>query len=136
MSLFKRKLFNNKISFRESFLNEYKLDNLRKKDKMEQNQIVYKTVSNIINYINENEILKKFEDIDYENSSRQEAVKKNAMLEIEKNNYVNAYYEIWDYIEDYGDVHQGKIYKAEAKTIKELYMILKKKMEENVKDLD
>ena len=43
MSLFD-KIRKNKVSIRENFLTKYKLDNLRKKDKMEQLRIIYKTV--------------------------------------------------------------------------------------------
>lgn len=135
MSLFD-KIRKNKVSIREDFLVKYKLSNLRKKDKMEQLRIIYKTVEDIINYINENEALKKFEEIPYTNSIRQKAVKEKAILETNKGNYVNAYYEIWDYIDDYADKHDGKICKYEAETVRELYITLKHKMKENIENLN
>ena len=135
MSLFD-KIRKNKVSIRENFLTKYKLDNLRKKDKMEQLRIIYKTVEDIINYINENEALKKFEEIPYTNSIRQKAVKEKAILETNKGNYVNAYYEIWDYIDDYADKHDGKICKYEEETVRELYITLKHKMKENIENLN
>lgn len=54
----------------------------------------------------------------------------NAINNIKSKQFLDAYYEIIDFIEDYGDKHNGIVYEKERQEIVSLMQMLEKSMKE------
>lgn len=100
--------------------------NIRSLPKKEQNEIILKTI------IKTNEVLKNIQcdNSEYELSSRQKVTKNNTLNNIKTGEFLEAYYEITDFINNYGDNHNGKVFKTEKQEIYNLIMILYNKIKE------
>lgn len=87
--------------------------NIRKLSQEEQNEIIRKTIMNV------NEMLKNIycDSFDYELSRRQKITRDNAIKNINQKEFLEAYYEIIDFADDYGDKHNGKIFEIEKQEI-------------------
>lgn len=98
--------------------------NIRSLPKEEQNEVILKTI------IKTNEILKNIQcdNSEYELSSRQKATKNNTLNNIKAGEFLEAYYEITDFINNYGDNHNGKVFETEKQEIYNLIMILYNKI--------
>ena len=98
--------------------------NIRSLPKEEQNEVILKTI------IKTNEILKNIQcdNSEYELSSRQKATKNNTLNNIKAGEFLEAYYEITDFIDNYGDNHNGKVFETEKQEIYNLIMILYNKI--------
>lgn len=125
MNLLNKKEKNNK---KKEILEKMKLpEGIRKLKSEEQNTLVINHINEIFaSKILENE--EYIQDIDsYQYSRRQNAVLENFKCELEKNSMIDAYWEIWDFIDNYGDTTYKKLLTIEAKeVIKDLQLIYNK----------
>ena len=76
-------------------------------------------------------------NIDVEQSNyiltrRQERTKENAISRMGNEDYLNSYYEIMGFVENYGDSHNGKVYEVEKQEIKRLIILLYQKLNPKV----
>ena len=119
-------------NFREELviLMDLKFDKSLSED--QKKEIILKKCNENLNYIKQN--ANKFYSIEYKLSKRQEKVKEIAnvaLKEYRKNTntyYISCtdiYFEIWDFLDDYGDRHDGKISQVEADCLKTLLEDLK-----------
>ena len=94
--------------------------NIRSLSKEEQNEVIIKTIIKI------NEILKNIQcdNSEYELSNRQKATKNNTLNNIKAGEFLEAYYEITDLVDNYGDNHNGKVFETEKQEIYNLIMII------------
>lgn len=99
-------------------------NNIRSLSEEEQNKIIIKTIINI------NEILKNIQchNSEYELSKRQQATKNNTLNHIKVGEFLEAYYEITDFVDNYGNNHNGKVFETEKQEIYNLIMILYNKI--------
>jgi len=118
------------LSDREKLLKSMELqNNIRQLSKEEINKILKKTMLNVNNIIHNIHV----EQSNYSFSDRQIATKNNAIININNKEFLNAYYEIVDFVEDYGDRHNGIIYESEKQEIINMMQNLEKsiKKQEN-----
>ena len=97
--------------------------NIRSLSKEEQNEVIIKTIIKI------NEILKNIQcdNSEYELSNRQKATKNNTLNNIKAGEFLEAYYEITDFADNYGN-NNGKVFETEKQEIYNLIMILYNKI--------
>ena len=114
--------YNSEISTnREGLLKIMQLpNNIRTLQENEKIEILKNSI------IKSKEILKniKCDNSEYELSKRQQITKNNAMNNMKTKDYLQAYYEIVDFIENYGDNHNGKVYLTEKQEIYNLINML------------
>ena len=72
----------------------------------EVNNVITQTLKKI------NMVLKNIdvEQSNYVLTNRQEKTKENAISKMKNEDYLNSYYEIMDFVENYGDSHNGIVY--------------------------
>lgn len=116
-------------SNREKLLNFLVLpDNIRKYDKDKQYAIIHEKI----------EVLEKsffiddsiIEYSDYIPSKRQDATWQNALRNFQSKDYLNAYFEILDYIDDYGNRENRNLFESEMNNIKSILRGINKKIKE------
>jgi len=133
-----RKKFNNKSNIDEKNINKGKEkkeglidrdnliktmelpNNIRKLSEKERNEIICE------NIIKVSKVLKKIkcDSSEYKLSQRQQATKNNAVNKIRAKYFLEAYYEIADFVDDYGDRHNGKVFEIEKQEINNLISII------------
>ena len=88
-------------------------NDIRKLSQEDQNEIIRKTIMNV------NEMLKNIycDNFDYELTGRQKTTRDNAIKNINQKEFLEAYYEIIDFVDDYGDKHNGKVVEIEKQEI-------------------
>ncbi len=93
---------------------------IRKLSEEERNKIISETIIKV------SKVLKEIQcdDTEYELSKRQQATKNNAINNIKSKKFLEAYFEITDFVDDYGDRHNGKIFATEKKEINNLISII------------
>ena len=94
----------------------------------EVNNVITQTLKKI------NMVLKNIdvEQSNYILTNRQEKTKENAISKMKNENYLNSYYEIMDFVENYGDSHNGIVYEVERQEIKRLIILLYQKLKPKV----
>lgn len=116
-------------SNREKLLDFLVLPNdIRKYDKDKQYAIIHKKI----------EVLEKsffiddsiIEYSDYIPSKRQDATWQNALRNFQTKDYLNAYFEIIDYIDDYGNRENRNLFENEMNNIKSILRGINKKIKE------
>lgn len=113
------------LSNREKLLKAMKLqDNIRQLSQEDINKVLKKTMLNVNNVIHNIQV----EQSSYNFSDRQVATQNNAINNIKSKQFLDAYCEIIDFVEDYGDKHNGKIYENERQKIISLMQMLEKSM--------
>lgn len=114
MNLFKRKTSKEN---RDQLLETMQLpDYIRHVSEEERKEIIKKKIMQI------KEILEnmKCKNDEYELSKRQQRTKELAIYNIKQKDYLEAYFEMIDFIEDYGDKHDGKVWEKEKQEINQL----------------
>lgn len=115
------------LSNREKLLKTMKIqDNIRQLSQEDINKILKKTMLNVNNVIHNIQL----EQSAYSFSDRQMTTRNNAINNIKSKQFLDAYYEIIDFIEDYGDKHNGIVYEKERQEIVSLMQMLEKSMKE------
>ena len=78
------------------------------------------------NIIKVSKVFKKIkcDSSEYKLSQRQQATKNNAINKIKAKDFLEAYYEIADFVDDYGDRHNGKVFEIEKQEINNLISII------------
>lgn len=115
------------LSNREKLLKSMQLQsNIRQLAKNDINKVLKKTMINVNNIIHNMPV----ETINYNYSNRQIATKNNAINKIKSKEFLDAYFEIVDFIYDFGDKHNGVIYENERQEIISLMQMLEKGMNE------
>lgn len=115
------------LSNREKLLKTMKIqDNIRQLSQEDINKILKKTMFNVNNVIHNIQL----EQSAYSFSGRQIATRNNAINNIKSKHFLDAYYEIMDFAEDYGDKHNGLVYEKEKQEIISLMQMLEKSMKE------
>ena len=116
-------------SNREKLLDFLVLPNdIRKYDKDKQYAIIHEKI----------EVLEKsffiddsiIEYSDYVPSKRQDATWQNALRNFQSKDYLNAYFEILDYIDDYGNRENRNLFESEMNNIKSILRGINKKIKE------
>ena len=116
-------------SNREKLLDFLVLPNdIRKYDKDKQYTIIHEKI----------EVLEKsffiddsiIEYSDYVPSKRQDATWQNALRNFQSKDYLNAYFEILDYIDDYGNRENRNLFESEMNNIKSILRGINKKIKE------
>ncbi len=94
--------------------------NIRSLSKEEQNEVIIETITKV------NEILKNIQcdNSEYELSKRQQSTKNNTLNNIKAGEFLEVYYEITDFVYNYGDNYNGKVFETEKQEIYNLIMIL------------
>ena len=100
--------------------------------KNESNKILLKKIDEIKKLLYEFSRTGKLTIKIYDFSSRQNITNKLAREKIARKSFVDAYHEMVDFIDDYGDRHDGKIFVDEKKTLDELLNLLKDEIEEEI----
>lgn len=90
------------------------------------NKILRKTMLNVNNILHN----MPTDPSNYNFSNRQIATKNNAINNIKSKAFLDAYYEIIDFMDDYGDKHNGVVYESERKEVISLMQMLEKSMNE------
>lgn len=67
---------------------------------------------------------------DYTPSNRQDATWQNALRNFQAKDYLNAYFEIIDYIDDYGNRENRNLFESEMNNIKSIFRGINKKIQE------
>lgn len=95
-------------------------NNIRSLSEEERNKIISETIIKV------SKILKEIQcdSSEYKLSERQQRTKNNAINNIKSKEFLEAYYEITDFVDDYGDRHNGKIFVAEKQEINNLISII------------
>ena len=95
-------------------------NNIRELSEKEINEIICVTIIKV------SRLLKtiKSDNSEYQLSRRQQATKSNAINNIKSKDFLGAYYEIVDFVDDYGDRHNGKVFEMEKKEINNLISII------------
>lgn len=110
-----------KLTDRDKLIKAMELPNdIRKKSEQEKYNILSDTIIKISRLLKEI----KCDSAEYELSQRQQITKGNAINNIMAKDYLDAYYEIADFIDDYGDRHNGKIFEKEKQEINNLLAII------------
>ena len=113
------------LSNREKLLKAMKLqDNIRQLSQEDINKVLKKTMLNVNNVIHNIQV----EQSSYNFSDRQVATRNNAINNIKSKQFLDAYYEIIDFAEDYEDKHNGIVYEKERQEIISLMQMLEKNM--------
>ena len=110
-----------KTTDRDKLINSMQLpNNIRLLSKEEQNEVIIKTI------IKANGALKNIQcdNSEYELSNRQKATKNNTLNNIKVGEFLEAYYEITDFVDNYGDNHNGKVFETEKQEIFNLIKML------------
>ena len=94
--------------------------NIRELSEEEKNEIIYETIIKL------SKVLKKIQcdSSEYQLSQRQQKTKSNAINNIKSKDFLEAYYEIADFVDDYGDRHNGKVFEIEKQEINNLISII------------
>lgn len=94
--------------------------NIRELSEKEKNEIICETIIKL------SKVLKKIQcdSSEYQLSQRQQKTKSNAINNIKSKDFLGAYYEIVDFVDDYGDRHNGKVFEMEKKEINNLISII------------
>lgn len=94
--------------------------NIRSLSKEERNEIIRETIIKV------SRLLKaiKCDSSEYQLSRRQQSTKNNAINKIKAKEFLEAYYEIADFVDDYGDKHNGKVFEIEKQEINTLMAII------------
>lgn len=94
--------------------------NIRSLSEEERNEIICETIIKV------SRLLKaiKCDSSEYQLSRRQQATKNNAINKIKAKEFLEAYYEIEDFVDDYGDKHNGKVFEIEKQEINTLMAII------------
>ena len=95
-------------------------NNIRSLSEEERNKIISETIIKV------SKILKEIQcdSSEYKLSKRQQRTKDNAINNIKSKEFLEAYYEITDFVDDYGDRHNGKIFVTEKQEINNLISII------------
>ena len=95
-------------------------NNIRRVSEKERNEVICE------NIIKVSKVLKKIkcDSSEYKLSQRQQATKNNAINKIKAKDFLEAYYEIVDFVDDYGDRHNRKIFEMEKKEVNNLISII------------
>lgn len=95
-------------------------NNIRELSEKEINEIICETIIKV------SRLLKtiKSDNSEYQLSRRQQVTKSNAINNIKSKDFLGAYYEIVDFVDDYGDRHNGKVFEMEKKEINNLISII------------
>jgi len=113
------------LSNREKLLKTMKLQaNIRQLPQDDIKKLLKKTMLNVNNVIHNIQV----EQSSYDFSDRQVITRNNAINEIKSQKFLDAYYEIVDFAEDYGDKHNGIVYEKEKQEIVYLMQMLEKSM--------
>lgn len=119
------------LSNREKLLKSMQLQsNIRQLAKNDINKVLKKTMLNVNNIIHNMPV----ETINYNYSNRQIATKNNAINKIKSKEFLDAYFEIVDFIYDFGDKHNGVVYENERQEIISLMQMLEKGMNEQTSE--
>lgn len=113
------------LTDRDKLINLIQLpSNIRSLSKEEQNEEILKNITKV------NEILKNIQcdNSKYELSKRQKATKNNTLNNIKVGEFLEAYYEIIDFVDSYGNNHNGKVFETEKQEIYNLIMVLYNKI--------
>lgn len=109
------------LSDRDELINSMKLmNNIRSLSEKERNEIIYENIIKVSKVLKEI----KCDSSEYKLSQRQQATKNNAINKIKAKDFLEAYYEITDFIDDYGDRHNGKVFEIEKQEINNLISII------------
>ncbi|MBQ9658785.1 MAG: hypothetical protein IJV31_08485 [Clostridia bacterium] len=100
--------------------------NIRKLSEEEKNKIICETIISVSKLLKE----VKCDSSEYQLSQRQQKTKDNAINNIKTKNFLEAYYEITDFVDDYGDRHNGKIFETEKQEINTLLAIIYNNMQQ------
>ena len=117
------------ITNREKLYNSMQLpQNIGQLQQEEINNVITQTLKKINMVLNNIDV----EQSNYILTRRQERTKENAISKMENEDYLNSYYEIMDFVENYGDSHNGIIYEVERREIKRLIILLYQKLNSKV----
>lgn len=106
---------------RDILINSMQLtNNIRSLSEEERNKIISETILKV------SKILKEIQcdTSEYKLSARQQRTKNNAINNIKSKKFLEAYFEITDFVDDYGDRHNGKIFEVEKQEINNLISII------------
>ena len=124
-----KKVQKQEITNREKLYNSMQLPKyIGQLQQEEVNNVITQTLKKI------NMVLKNIdvEQSNYILTNRQEKTKENAIIRMENEDYLNSYYEIMDFVENYGDSHNGIVYEVESQEIKRLIILLYQKLNPKV----
>ena len=124
-----KKVQKQEITNREKLYNSMQLPQyIGQLQQEEVNNVITQTLKKI------NMVLKNIdvEQSNYILTNRQEKTKENAISKMKNENYLNSYYEIMDFVENYGDSHNGIVYEVERQEIKRLIILLYQKLNPKV----
>lgn len=109
------------LTSRDKLINTMELpNNIRKLSEEERNEIICETIIKVSKVLKEI----KCDSSEYQLSRRQQATKNNAINKIKAKEFLEAYYEITDFVDDYGNRHNGKIFETEKQEINNLISII------------
>ena len=115
------------LSDREKLLKTMQLpNNIRQLSQDDINKALKKTIINVNNIIKNI----KINQSSYNLSNRQIVTKNNAINNIKSKQFLDAYFEIVDFVDDYGDKHEGIVYEKERQEIVYLMQQLEHNMVE------
>ena len=113
------------LSNREKLIKSFQLpQNVRQLNSEDIIKVLKKSILNVNNVIHNISV----ETENYMLSNRQIATKNNALSNIKSNKFIDAYYEIEDFVDDYGNKHEGKVYEKEKNEIISLLQLLENGM--------
>ena len=117
------------ITNREKLYNSMQLpQNIGQLQQEEINNVITQTLKKINMVLNNIDV----EQSNYILTRRQERTKENAISRMGNEDYLNSYYEIMGFVENYGDSHNGKVYEVEKQEIKRLIILLYQKLNPKV----
>ena len=124
-----KKVQKQEITNREKLYNPMQLPKyIGQLQQEEVNNVITQTLKKINMVLNNIDV----EQSNYILTRRQERTKENAISKMENEDYLNSYYEIMDFVENYGDSHNGIIYEVERREIKRLIILLYQKLNSKV----
>ncbi len=107
----------NTVSEREQLLNVMVLPkDIRSRSLEEQVKMIGLQINEIKKVLNEI----KSNPSTYMLSKRQEATQKNVLNRINEKNYIEAFFELADFVDDYGNRHEGKVFEEEKKLVSDM----------------
>lgn len=113
------------LSNREKLYRSMQLQaNIRQLSHEEVRQVITEALKKLNTVLNNIETDKS----NYMISSRQEITKNNAISKLQQGDFLNSYYEIMDFVDNYGDSHNGIVYETEKQELKRLIVLLYQKL--------
>ncbi len=113
------------LTNRNDLINIMQLPNdIRRLSDNEQDNVLLDTITKIYKFLKDI----KCDLFEYKLSPRQQTTKNNAINNIKEKRFLDAYYEIMDFVDDYGDRHDGKVFEIEKQEISTLLLLLSNTM--------